>query len=170
MPRSSWGGSSSQIKPSKKEVGNTVTTQGFPKRRLKEVLTAAKSWILGHTTVLADVEFILEKAGKLLYDHRVYLRGMAIRQESAAELVMVARPRTPVEAGAAELEFLGDWLARWIALCFPAEEQLRDQVLREIAIWARSPPHQFVYLDTNARALRQAPPNRPRSVHPCADR
>jgi hypothetical protein len=29
--------------------------------------------------------------------------------------------------------------ANWLALCLPREEELQDQVLREISLWAREP-------------------------------
>jgi hypothetical protein len=79
------------------------------------------------------------------YLHQIPLKKVRIPPGSPSELLVLARPQTAVEVGAAELEFLGDWFARWLALCLPANEELQDELLREISIWARSPPHRFVY-------------------------
>ena len=38
----------------------------------------------------------------------------------------------------AMLGFYAEWLARWLACCLPGEEELQDEVLRQISIRARS--------------------------------
>lgn len=112
---------------------------------MKELLKVSQSWIVAQTAVLSDVEYILDKTGKLLYGYAHALRNIPISPSSPSELLARARPKKAAEDDVSGLEFLGDWLARWLVLCLPGEEELQDDVLRETSIWARSPQHRFVY-------------------------
>jgi hypothetical protein len=94
--------------------------------------------------VLLEVEDVVEVAGKLLYGDRHAQKYIRVSSRSPSELLVEARPPQMVEDDMGiKLEFCALWLARWLALCLPREEQLQDEVRRQISIWARS--RRFVY-------------------------
>jgi hypothetical protein len=132
-------------KPPSERPLRTLSPDKLRKRRMKELLKVSQSWIVAQTAVLSDVEYILDKTGKLLYGYAHALRNIPISPSSPSELLARARPKKAAEDDVSGLEFLGDWLARWLVLCLPGEEELQDDVLRETSIWARSPQHRFVY-------------------------
>ena len=89
--------------------------------------------------VLPDIESVLDEAGKLLYVHRLDLRGIPISTKSPSELLVLTRRTEVVEDYMpAKLPFYAKWLARWLACCLPMDEKLRNELLRDIANWARS--------------------------------
>jgi hypothetical protein len=114
-------------------------------RRLKELLEVGQGWIYEQTSVLSNVEYILDKAGRFLYRERFIVENLPVSFRTPSELLAWARPKEPVEDDATGLEYIANWFARWLALCLPREDELQDEVLREISTWARSPPYRFVY-------------------------
>jgi hypothetical protein len=97
--------------------------------------------------VLHDVgvEYILDKAGRLLYRDRFIVENLPKSLRTPSELLAWARPKGTVEDNAARVDYIANWFARWLALCLPREDELQNEVLRGISIWARSPPYRFVY-------------------------
>jgi hypothetical protein len=77
---------------------------------------------------------------KLLYFDRHRLTADALSTDiwDPSELLVRVRPKQSMEDDATGLESLAEWFARWLALCLPGEEQLQDEVLRRISIWART--------------------------------
>jgi hypothetical protein len=114
-------------------------------RRLKELLEVGQGWIYEQTAVLSNVEYILDKAGRLLNRDRFIVENLPVSLRTPSELLAWARPKVTVEDNAARVDYIANWFARWLALCLPREDELQDEVLREISIWARSPPYRFVY-------------------------
>jgi hypothetical protein len=96
-------------------------------------------WTTQETLILPDLEFVLNEAGKRLYKHRHALSQFPVLVKSPDELLSLTRPNYAVEDYMpSKLEFYADWLARWLACCLPREEELQDEVLRQISIRARS--------------------------------
>jgi hypothetical protein len=82
---------------------------------------------------------VLNETGKRLFQHRRSLRQFPLPVNSPEELLSLTRPTYTVEDYMpSKLGFYADWLARWLACCLPREEELQDEVLRQISIRARS--------------------------------
>lgn len=112
-------------------------------RHIRRVLRVAKPWILQQDLILSQVEYVLSEAGKLLY--RSSPPGSLTSTMSPAELLLPTRPPwNPGEYVPDKLRFYSQWLARWLFCCFPREERLRDEVLKQISAWARTPRCGFV--------------------------
>ncbi len=114
------------------------------KQRMDQLVEVAQSWFEKRTGVLSDVEYILDKAGKLLYAYRHKLPATATYPGTPSELLALARPK-PIEDDVTGLESQSVWFARWLALCLPRDEESQDEVLRGVSIWARSTWGRFVY-------------------------
>jgi hypothetical protein len=96
--------------------------------------------------VLLEIEDVLHEAGKLMYGDKALVMRLPDRPETPSELLALAKPRrVKEECMSAKLGYCAEWLAHWLASCLPREEEVRDEVLRELSIWARSPPYRFVY-------------------------
>jgi transposase-like protein len=108
-------------------------------QRLQHLLAVVQLWITQETLILPDLEFVLNEAGKRLYKHRHAVSQFPVPVKSPDELLSLTRPTYAVEDYMpSKLGFYADWLARWLACCLPREEELQDEVLRQISIRARS--------------------------------
>ncbi len=104
------------------------------------MLKVVQLWITQEGLILPDLElFVLPEAGKLLHYHRYSLSYLPVSSKSPDELLPLTRPNYAVEDYMpAKLGFYAEWVARWLAYCLPGEEELQDEVLRQISIRARS--------------------------------
>ena len=114
-----------------------LTPEKVRERRMKSLLEAAQFWITREGLILPDIEYIVDKAGKLLYKDRLALKNIPISLRSPSELIVWARPER-TEDDVTGLEHYGKWFARWLALCLRGEEELQDEVRRQILKWAQS--------------------------------
>jgi transposase len=107
-------------------------------RRLREMYTLARTWFVGAHLTLTEIEYVLLEAGRLMHQSRTFTTGFPDRWEPSFELVELARPRRIHENDmSAKLEYSADWFARWLAMCLPREEEVRDEVLRSLSRWAQ---------------------------------
>ncbi len=110
------------------------------RRQRQDMLKVAQLWVTQESLILPDLEsFVLPEAGKLLHYHRHSQSHLPVPTKSPDELLPLTRPTYPVEDYMpAKLSFYAQWLARWLACCLPREEELQDEILRQISIRARS--------------------------------
>jgi hypothetical protein len=109
------------------------------RRRVKEMLGAAKRWIADESLQLTQIEYAVHEAGKLLHYAGDMSSRIRVPAGTAYELFAKAQPvETAEHQTAGDLDFWAIWLARWLALCAPGDENLQDEVRREISIRARS--------------------------------
>jgi hypothetical protein len=110
------------------------------RQRLHNLLVVVQRWITQEHLFLSDLElFVLPEADKRLYQHSHSLSQLPEPFKSPDELLSLTRPTYAVEEYMpSKLEFYADWLARWLACCLPREEELQDEVLRQISVRARS--------------------------------
>lgn len=115
-------------------------------RQKGRVLKVLKHWITGQHMVLNEIEHVLHEAGKRLFFGRELVKRIPIPTEKAEELLSLARPNI-AKAGdvVPDPDYWSEWLARWLAVCLPAQEKLHDEILREISLWARARAAGFVY-------------------------
>jgi len=110
-----------------------------PRLYLQGMVEALQHWIGEQGLVLPDIEYVLDKVGKHLYEGRGFVSRLPESPHSPDELLSLTRPTYAVEDYMPlKLGFYADWLARWLACCLPREEELQDEVLRHISIRARS--------------------------------
>jgi hypothetical protein len=124
-------------KPTKERPVRELTPEKIREQRMQSLLEVAQLWITREGLILPDIEFILDKAGKLLYKDRLSLKNIPISLRSPSELIVSARPER-TEDDVTGLEHYGKWFARWLALCLQGEEELQDDVRRQILKWAQS--------------------------------
>ncbi len=110
------------------------------RRQRQDMLKVVQLWVTQESLILPDLEsFVLPEAGKLLHYHRHSQSHLPVPTKSPDELLPLTRPTYAVEDYMpAKLSFYAEWLARWLACCLPREEELQDEILRQISIWARS--------------------------------
>jgi hypothetical protein len=126
-------------KPKKERPVRELSPDERLRRRLQHLLAIVELWITQESLILPDLEFVLNEAGKRLYKHRYSLSQFPVPVKSPDELLSLIRPTYAVEDYMpSKLGFYADWLARWLACCLPREEDLQDEVLRQISIRARS--------------------------------
>jgi hypothetical protein len=124
-------------KPKKERPVRELPPEKVRERRMQSLLEVAQLWITREGLILPDIEYIVDKAGKLLYKDRLALENIPISLRSPSELIVWARPER-TEDDVTGLEHYGEWFARWLALCLRGEEELQDEVRRQISKWARS--------------------------------
>ena len=106
---------------------------------LEQMLEVVKSWFTKERLLVPDIEYILDKAEKLLHLEWDSIKDYPAPTKGAVELFSLTRPRYPVEDYMpSKMEFYGGWLARWIACCLPGEAALQKRLFQELLIWARS--------------------------------
>jgi hypothetical protein len=89
--------------------------------------------------ILSDIDYVLDKAGKHLYEGRSFVSRLPESPHSPVELLPLTRPNHVIEDHMpAKLDYCAEWLARWLACCLPREEELQDEVRRLTSKWARS--------------------------------
>jgi transposase-like protein len=107
-------------------------------RRFREIYRLAQSWVAKAYLNQTDIDFVLNEAGKRLYMGKAFVARFPDRPEPPFEVLEFARPRRiPENDMAAKREYCADWLARWLAMCLPREEEVRDEVLRSLSQWAQ---------------------------------
>jgi IS30 family transposase len=105
----------------------------------QSMIEAVKLWIKEEHMVLEEIEYVLHSVSRTLYFGRQAAGSLAVRTEKPSELLAVARPRDrDKDEIIPNPEFWADWLARWLALCLPRQEEVHEKVLREVSLWARS--------------------------------
>jgi transposase len=103
------------------------------------MIESVELWIKEEHMVLEEIEYVLHEAAKRLHFGRQTVRSIPVLSKSPSELVEVARPiNRHIDEIIPGPDFWADWLARWLALCFPRQEELQNEVLRETGIRARS--------------------------------
>ncbi len=105
------------------------------RRRVKSMFEVLKGWIEEQGLILPDLEYVLHEAGRHLYQGRVLVSRFPESPHDPAELLPMTRPNYMVED---YMPVKLDYCAVWLACCLPHEETLRDELLRETSIWARS--------------------------------
>jgi hypothetical protein len=106
---------------------------------LQDMVEVLQHWIGGQGLVLPDIEYVLDKAGKHLYEGRGFVRRLPESPHNPVELLPLTRPNHVIEDHMpAKLDYCAEWLARWLACCLPREEELQDEVRRLTSKWARS--------------------------------
>jgi transposase-like protein len=110
------------------------------------VLKAVRQWITEQHMVLNETEHVLHEAGKQLLQHKEAVRSLPIPTKKPEELLVSACPdRSKWGDFIPNPDYWAEWLARWLALCLPAQEHLHDEILREASQWARDRAARFVY-------------------------
>lgn len=109
------------------------------RRHFQSMLEVVKRWIGEQGLILPDIEYMLHEAGRRLHQSRSLVSRFPDSPHNPAELLPMTRPNYAVEDHMpAKLEYCAEWLARRLACCLPRGEALRDELLRETSIWARS--------------------------------
>jgi hypothetical protein len=127
-------------RPKKERPTREFSPDEHRRQRLQQLLAVVQLWITQEGLLLSGLElFVLPGAGKRLYQHGHSLSQFPAPVKSPDELLSLTRPTYAVEDYLpAKLGFYADWLARWLACCLPREEELQDEVLRQISLRARS--------------------------------
>jgi len=128
------------LRPKKERPIRELSLDESRRRHQQSLLKAAQLWITQRASsyrTLIYLSFLI--AGKLLHHHRHSLNERPEPVKSPDELLSLTRPTYAVEEYMpAKLGFYAEWFARWLACCLPREEELQDELLRQISIRARS--------------------------------
>jgi hypothetical protein len=103
--------------------------------RRKKIIDVAQSWMREQTGSLANVNYILDKAGRILYESRSAQANLPRSEADPSDLFAQTRPR-PVEDDVTGLDFRALWFARWLGVCLPTQEREQDEVRRLTSNWA----------------------------------
>ncbi len=96
--------------------------------------------------VLNEIECVIHAAGKELFKGRHFVRSIQVPTQKPEELLIPSRPNTQNWGDfICGPDYWADWLARWMALCLPGQDELYDETLRETSQWARDRAAGFVY-------------------------
>jgi len=108
-------------------------------RQKGRVLKAAKHWIAEQHMVLNEIEHVVHDAGGQLFQSRALVRRMPIPTQKPEELLLPTRPNASKCADfIPNPDYYAGWLARWLAVCLPGQDDLYDEILRETSQWARN--------------------------------
>lgn len=106
------------------------------------MLEIVKDWIGEQklATVANDLEYVLDKAEKLLRVNWDSIKNYPAPTKDPSKLLRNAKPPYAVEDDfmPARLEFCGEWLARWVALCLPGDFRQQQDFLLRTKLRARS--------------------------------
>jgi hypothetical protein len=129
-----------RLKPVREQLLFHEMSADQHRHHLKRILKLARFWIVQEGFTLNELEeFILPEAGKHLYRYRGPLSKVRDTPESPEQLLLSTRPTRVIEQDmSAKLVFCAEWLARWLALCLPREQDQQEEVLRQISLEARS--------------------------------
>ena len=113
---------------------------------LVALFEAAQRWIYEQGLVLVEIESILGQASRFLdlYEGRLVVEKLPPSLRTPYELMAWTRPERP-EEDVTGLEQYSHWFARWLVLCLPGDQDLRDAVCCVILIQAKSRAERFVY-------------------------
>lgn len=108
-------------------------------RQKGRVLKAVGNWITEQRMVHNEVEHVLHEAGRQLFQGGELVKGIPIPIKRPGELLLPTRPDASKWGDfVPNPDYWADWLARWLAVCLPAQEELHAELLRETSLWARS--------------------------------
>ena len=125
-------------KPKKVRPVRELSPEEIHDRRLKRLLAAADRWVAEERLQLHQVEYAVHEAGRLLYEAKGNPRNAPVRSGTPYELFALVTPiETAQDYDAGGLDFWAKWLAWWLAECLPGDEDMQDEVLREISKRAR---------------------------------
>ena len=107
---------------------------------IKEIVDAVKLWIEEERMVLVEIHHVLHEAGKRLYSGRNMVRSLPVSTMPPSELIAALRPSTSnrdKDEIIPNPDYWAEWLARWLAVSLPRQDELRDKVLRNLSEWAK---------------------------------
>ena len=108
--------------------------------QMQSIFEAVKHWIKEEGMALVEIKYVLHRAGERLCSGREAVRSLPAPTMKPSELIAVARPRNrDKDEIIPNRDFWADWLARWLALCLPRQEELQEELLQETSLWSRSP-------------------------------
>jgi hypothetical protein len=115
-------------------------------QRLQALLEAAQRWIYEQVLILPEIEYILRNSREIvyLYRDRLTAENLPASLRTPYELMVWARPKR-AEDDVTGLYQYANWLARWLVLCLPGDEDLQDEVCCQILLRAQSRAQRFVY-------------------------
>lgn len=123
----------------------TVEDLATVMRQKGRVVKAAKHWTMEQGMVLNEIESVIHEAGKRLFVSREFVKTIPVPTQKPDELLIPSRPDTRSCGDfIPNPDYWAKWLARWLALCLPGQQQLYDQILRERSQWARDRAAGFV--------------------------
>ncbi len=124
----------------------TEIQQSAADPRLRALLETARSWTLEQGLILAEVECVLCLASRLLHMYRGRLTAerLPASLRTPYELMAWARPER-AENDVTGLEQSAHWIARWLVLCLPGDQDLQGAACSVILVQARSQAERFVY-------------------------
>jgi hypothetical protein len=106
-------------------------------RHKSGVLKKLKRWIAEQHMILDEIEHVLHDAGKRLFQGREFVKRIPLRTQKPQELLIPTRPNPAKwDDLVPNPDYWAEWLARWLAVCLPGQDDLYDQILRETSQWA----------------------------------
>jgi hypothetical protein len=125
-------------KPKKVRSVRQLSPEEIHDRRLKQLLAAADRWVAKERLQLNQVEYAVHEAGRLLYEAKFVLKNAPVRSGTLFELFAQVKPiETAEDYDAGGLDYWAKWLECWLAVSLPGDEDMQDEVLREISKRAR---------------------------------
>ena len=114
--------------------------------RLCAILEIAQGRTLDQGLTLAEIEYVLCLANSLLslYRGRIAAETLPASLRTPSELMAWARPER-AENDMTGLEQSAHWLARWLVLCLPGDQDLQGAACSVILSQAKSRAQRFVY-------------------------
>ena len=126
-------------KPKKVRPVREADPAELRRQYLQSMVEVLQHWVCEQGLILPDIDYVLDKAGKHLYEGLGFVSRLPESPHSPVELLPLTRPNRIFEdCMPAKLDYCAEWLARWLACCLPREEELQDEVRRLTSKWARS--------------------------------
>jgi hypothetical protein len=125
-------------KPKKARPIRELSPEELHDRHLKRLLAAADRWVAKERLQLHHVEYAVHEAGRLLYLSHGVLKNAPVRSGTLFQLFAKVKPiETAQDYDAGGLDFFAKWLESWLGVSLPGDEDMQDEVLREISKRAR---------------------------------
>ncbi|QNI31164.1 hypothetical protein H7849_18995 [Alloacidobacterium dinghuense] len=106
---------------------------------MRRILKALKLWVADERMVLNELEYVLHEAGKHLYQGRSSIQHYPVPTATPTQLLPAACPdKSKWGDFIPNPDYWAEWLARWLVLCLPRQEELQNRVLQETSLWART--------------------------------
>lgn len=115
---------------------------------MNTVLKLAQAWLVEQQVGFWSVEYILQAAPRYLYVYRTEINLLPDPSLTPAELLLRAEPKQfdfDPNNSARNEDYHALWLARWLAACFPRDDQTRTEILKRISGWVRENLSRFLY-------------------------